>query len=457
MGLRLRRGGISGPGTPAVPVYGPVKGAQWVRAATAPQAVICWEGTPNVDYTQLNPQNSQATNQAAITADTTGKVWWPKGTYGCSTGFTLKSGTEYRLEGAVFSSWPSGSRSATDSAVINGPGYANGSVRAFDGSGFTVKGGKVQNWPYGLACENNVTYQDVEVTAIYGNTTAGNSPSINVYGDNNIVRRCYVHDNGSMTGVQISQTTTQYGNLIEYCRLYNNNLHQLGVGTGAAGMKALHEHDMTARSNWAHGNYGVGLWWDTDCSNLLIEENVCEDNYVDGIFLEVVGGGSICRRNVIVGNVTSGNPYWTATNLQISSCDARQFSGSDNVLLVTRNVIDVGTRTQAIAVDILADSGHSGNVPYGNHIIDNDIWLRGTSSYGGTTSKVGGAASPTAYDIFTNRAAQDLVWQDNIYHVPNLTIGKWCWRYTPSADPDGLTWAEWQALGFDTTGTRVLL
>jgi len=92
--LRLRRGG-AGTAPPAPNVYGPTFGVATVRAGAAPQAVTVFSGIPGTDFTQLNPANSQATNQSAITNDTTGKVWWPKGTYNVTgSQYTFKANTE---------------------------------------------------------------------------------------------------------------------------------------------------------------------------------------------------------------------------------------------------------------------------------------------------------------------------------------------------------------------------
>src|SRR4249920_967861 len=117
MSLRVRRGGTTTGAPPANP-YGPSLGDAYVRSHASPAVVTVFPGTPNIDFTQLNPANSKATNQAAITNDTTGKVWWPKGTYSVTgSAYTFKANTEYRWESVA-----GYTRDATTSAVMDGPG-----------------------------------------------------------------------------------------------------------------------------------------------------------------------------------------------------------------------------------------------------------------------------------------------------------------------------------------------
>jgi hypothetical protein len=434
--LRLRRGG-TGTGAPAVIVYGPQNGPQSVRDGASPGDVTVFPGTPNVNFTQLNPANSQATNQSAITNDTTGKVWWPKGTYNVSGQYTLKQNTEYRLESVA-----GYTRSASDTAVLNGPGNAAGNTDAVTLTNATWKGGKIQNFTSGMVLYGGCVVEDVEVTNIY-------NVGVGSLGSNNRVTRGWIHHNGKYGITANPQVVpVQETNVIfEYLRINDNNTRVLATDIDAGSSKFLFIDGHVLRFCWFDHNYGNGPWWDTNCQNVTCEENVIENHYAgtaaelhSGLFYEACFGGTVIQHNLLLNNGSTNGSLGNG-NVQISS--ARGANGGANaVILLTRNKVDCGDG--AIA-QLGMHNGHVGELTHGVHVEDNEVWLRGTA-----TSKFGGS---TAGEL----SGQDNLFSNNKYKVASLSTAYWHWntvQFTPR------TWADWQGFGFDTDAsgaTRTLI
>jgi parallel beta-helix repeat protein len=57
------------------------------------------------------------------------------------------------------------------------------------------------------------------------------------------------------------------------------------------------------RGNWVHHNHGAGIWADTNNNDFVIEDNLIEDNYAEGLFYELsynlVLSGNTFRRNAL--------------------------------------------------------------------------------------------------------------------------------------------------------------
>jgi Right handed beta helix region len=53
--------------------------------------------------------------------------------------------------------------------------------------------------------------------------------------------------------------------------------------------------------NFVHGNYSVGVWWDTNNTGFQIEGNDISDNYADGLIYEI-SYNAIIRNNIFVRN-----------------------------------------------------------------------------------------------------------------------------------------------------------
>lgn len=85
---------------------------------------------------------------------------------------------------------------------------------------------------------------------------------------------------------------------------YNNWRGAKGgfVGWATAGMKVLHIHGATIRGQQVVGNYSNGLWFDTGCSNISIEQSLMSENYALGVFLEANQGPFVIKDSAVCHN-----------------------------------------------------------------------------------------------------------------------------------------------------------
>ncbi|MDQ3787978.1 MAG: right-handed parallel beta-helix repeat-containing protein [Actinomycetota bacterium] len=69
------------------------------------------------------------------------------------------------------------------------------------------------------------------------------------------------------------------------------------------GMKFWATNGADLRGNWVHHNHGVGIWADTNNNDFVVEDNLIEDNYAEGLFYELsynmVLSGNTFRRNAL--------------------------------------------------------------------------------------------------------------------------------------------------------------
>jgi parallel beta-helix repeat protein len=69
------------------------------------------------------------------------------------------------------------------------------------------------------------------------------------------------------------------------------------------GMKFWATNGADIRGNWVHHNHGVGIWADTNNNDFMVEDNLIEDNYAEGLFYELsynmVLSGNTFRRNAL--------------------------------------------------------------------------------------------------------------------------------------------------------------
>lgn len=446
--------------------FGPTLGAQAVRDGTAPHAVTVFPGTPGVNFTQLNPAASQATNQAAINADATRKVWAPKGFYAEATHYIPKPNTEYRFEGkSLVSGWPNSTRSVADSAILDGGNGALNSLFWAPVLNVTVKGGKFQNqgnassatYARAIFANGGITKGGwlVEDAEICNNYNIG----IGFAAPNCIGRRIYAHDNGRY-GINAAPNTSgdvsYAGRIYEYCRVSGNNTRHLNVGGDAGGSKFLYTDGLILRYMWVHDNYGFGLWPDFDNLNAVIEENVCENNRSGGIFYEASFGGTVINNNLLLNNGIGAptdpqNPeppdWFRAVQLLVSCSDGTLGPGTG--IDVHHNIIDGAYRAMG-AINHPDHPNDSKDIAF-HH---NQLWLRNATAISGASGSVGGQDSQTTKTLWT--ASPAVTFEDNEYHVALLGTSYHKWD-SGTGGGSIKTRAQWQAYGHDNTGTWVAI
>jgi hypothetical protein len=133
----------------------------------------------------------------------------------------------------------------------------------------------------------------------------------------------YVHHNGRY-GIVGSGS----GLVIENNEIASN-AGDYGATGDSSGTKFTHTTNLVIRGNYAHNNFGNGLWVDINNVNALIEGNRSIANTRQGIFLEISCGGTI-RNNYLEGNGTDDkNPnYMSASGILVSMTPDVQVYGN---------------------------------------------------------------------------------------------------------------------------------
>jgi hypothetical protein len=184
------------------------------------------------------------------------------------------------------------------------------------------------------------------------------------------------------------------------------------------------------RNNWVHHNLRDGIWYDGENRDWLIEGNLSEDNPGMGLFMEVSGNGT-GRNNIIRRNGHTGI-------FHSLSRDAEYYG----------NTLEHNFRGMQYFIDCSRlGFGNEIGVPFDltNNLARDNTFI--VSTRAGEAASVLNTYNCTAEQtaIYTN-GSKNNTYQHNAYDVPSLTGAYWFWGAFK-------TWAQWQALGQDTTGT----
>ena len=89
---------------------------------------------------------------------------------------------------------------------------------------------------------------------------------------------------------------------------YNNWRGAKGgfYGWAATGMKIMLTHGGSFRRHRSVGNQTRGLWFDTDCTDIVVEDSFLGENLQDGVFLEALQGPITVRNSTICHNQKGG-------------------------------------------------------------------------------------------------------------------------------------------------------
>jgi hypothetical protein len=253
-------------------------------------------------------------------------------------------------------------------------------------------------------------------------------------GDGGTTRRCKIHSNGEL-GVGGGGT----GLVFEDNELSRNNVMFIDRGFEGGGSKFVYSTDASCKRNWVHHNRGNGLWFDINNVNPVMADNLCEDNDVIGLFQEIGFGGTIewnlTRRN--------GLDYGTFA----PAGGGVVVTDSNNVVVRYNGVVD----NRGGGVWGLRDSRAGGVEGYelsGLNVHDNLIVMH--AGLGGGTDNPGNGIQDFTGATAVSPAANNR-WQSNTYLVSSLSTTYWYWLGGPK------TWAQWQAIPQDATGTASVL
>lgn len=199
---------------------------------------------------------------------------------------------EASVRGTALKIWPGGR-----GTVVRGLGFAHYSPRAEDGHGGTVKA-NADN----LTFENNV----FAWSAVKG---------LVVFAQNATVRGNTFIYNGMMglgawqaTGLMVTDNRFAFNNHEGFVRS--------GHVAGAAGAKLTATRNLTVTDNLFENNFATGLWLDINITNAIVTRNIFRDNRLHGIHYEISSNGIIAS-NIAKGNGVSGIALSNATHMQL--------------------------------------------------------------------------------------------------------------------------------------------
>jgi parallel beta-helix repeat protein len=291
-------------------------------------------------------------------------------------------------------------------------------------SRITVQGLTIEKFTEcGISPGHHSLIRDNEVRYVHGSGIR--------FGDGTKVLNNRTHHNG-MYGLQGGGE----GPLVEGNEIAFNDTagyHTPHGGCWAAGgSKFARSNHLVVRHNYVHDNYCSGLWTDIDNINTTYEDNRVENNYAQGIFVEISFAG-IIRNNTITGNMGTGILFNSSSDQEVygNTLAGNGVGTPDNGV----------TAPAANRGDIVIIQQNRGSGTYGVRLAKN-IFV-----HDNTFTIAGGVTGPTREQGTPTVFTQNNRFQNNHYYVPDLSGSWWVWLKGPC------TWREWQSFGQDTTGT----
>ena len=111
----------------------------------------------------------------------------------------------------------------------------------------------------------------------------------------------------------------------------HNNVKGFDKDWEGGGMKIAVARDGVVRRCRAVANNGVGLWFDIDVRDVVVENCFCSENAGHGIFVEISGGFTI-RSNLCIGNGT--DDAWGQAGIAIGESDHTTIENNTAALAV---------------------------------------------------------------------------------------------------------------------------
>lgn len=233
-----------------------------------------------------------------------------------------------------------------------------------------------------------------------------------------IVRNNIIRDNpyGGYQGYQVHGAT------------FDNN----EIARNGSEQKVVGCVNITFRNNWVHNNVNDGIWYDTDNTGSLIEDNISEDNGRWNIHYEISGQGTIRRNNSNRGQVGI---------LIVMSKDVSIYENTlrDNY----RGII------YYCKPAIVGQGGMPGGYDLANNLAYDNLIFVGTR-VGSWACALDGDVNPLPV-AYTN-GSKNLHFTHDTYRAPNLST-KW-WYWGPGVSK---SWTDWNLIPQDVTGTFNLL
>lgn len=350
--------------------------------------------------------------QSIVDANAGSAVFWlTAGTHSRTSAITPKSGNTFVGEFG---------------AILDGGGWSTsdttqGCFRAHNQNidTVTIRNLVIQNFPQrGIHAYKDFSHDwTVEYCEITGNKYGVLMPH------GHVVRHNYIHHNvGTIAAPAPEDRGGGYAayQAIEGVWEYNE------IAFNGTEQKIAGATDVIMRANYVHDNLGDGIWYDGDNTGSLIEDNTCEDNAGSAIFYEV-SGSAVIRNNTVRRSGEAGLFISTSKNVE-----AYGNVLEDNFRGITWFVNFSAVGGGIIGYDLSNVNCHNNTVTIGPTFVSGALASLLTHT---------GTGTMTPY----MNGTKGLAFTANDYNVPT-TGNYWYWEALKS-------WAQWQLLGLDTSGT----
>jgi parallel beta-helix repeat protein len=257
-----------------------------------------------------------------------------------------------------------------------------------------------------------------------------------VVGFNHTLRGNSANDNGRY-GISGYESV---GSLLEYNLSLRNNWKGFDPFWDAGGGKFVKTSNTIIRNHLAGENRGIGIWFDIDNDNNVIERSTIYRNEIAGIALEQNTTNTLVRNNVLYGNRIRG-PLGTGLFSQ---------AASNNVIVNNSFIANEGSGL-FIRYDSRAPNGN--NLIF-NNLFDNNGW-RGsaiTTIDRGAEIYLGG---DSLANVQSNRLDGNLYWPPNTDpRSPVFYVAPGC-EYQPGCHTETSDLQQWRALTGGDASARI--
>ena len=262
-------------------------------------------------------------------------------------------------------------------------------------------------------------YQNSNNWTIEFNEINANNAGI-IFPSNSLIRNNFIHNNYNLG----YQADSAHNSTVENNEISYNGYEQ----------KIIQSANVIFRGNFIHHNEGAGIWYDSDNTGALIENNRIEDNHGMGIFYEVSGTATI-RNNTVR---RSGD-----TGIFISTSRDNEVYGNtldSNFRGITYLVNCPSVGGGSIFFDLTNNSTHDNTIVVGTQ---SGAFASAFASVNCNSTQVAAYQIPPGQN-----GSHNLTFTHNSYDVPSPTTVKY-WFYFDVMK----LFTEWQLLGLDTTGS----
>jgi parallel beta-helix repeat protein len=229
-----------------------------------------------------------------------------------------------------------------------------------------------------------------------------------------------IHHNDQLGIGGIGDSILVQGNEIAF----NNYLRDYTWGWELGGVKMAATRWLVMRGNYAHDNFGHGIWSDVDNIYALYENNRVANNTGVGIFYE------ISYTALIRNNAATGNGF-----------ERGGIQGGGVHIAASANVEVYGNTIRNNKMGITALQQDRGSGAYGPHLVQNLYVHDNTTTTAGQTGIVQQIGNRSIYTSWNNR------YRHNTYSGLASNPTPFFWMETTR------TVTEWKAYGQDVNGT----